>query len=40
LYQKTLLNGLGRRLVNGEVEDGIFSEGKLSGVVFRWNDKR
>ena len=39
-YQKTLLHGLGRRFINGEVEDGIFAEGKLSGVVFKWNAKR
>lgn len=39
-YKSTQLNGLGRRFVNGEIEDGIFTDGKLSGIVFRWNSKR
>ena len=39
-YKCNQLNGLGRRFNNGEIEDGIFSDGKLSNILFRINTKR
>lgn len=39
-YKATQLNGLGRRFNNGEIEDGIFTDGKLSNILFRINIKR
>lgn len=26
--------------MNGEIEDGVFTDGRLSGVVFKWSPKR
>lgn len=40
MYKDTQLHGLGRKLYDGDVEDGIFNNGKLAGIIFKWSPKR